>query len=335
MSHFSVVVIGENPEEQLAPYQENNMGDCPEEYMEFNDQEDEMLEEYETKSTHKVKGPDGSLYWSWDEKFRKPGTFGTGSDTHAIPSGYVEVEVPFKELYPTFEAFAEDYHGHKSRDEQKGRYGYWENPNRKWDWYELGGRWTGYFPLKPGAEGITGRPGLMTDPAKKGYADAALLKDIDIERAQREEEVEARAKFAKWRRCFESFGRPESWEEVKTRICGDGESFDSTKLDEARAFYNGQVAIVECNKEFGGHYWGCPVEDFGFLEEVYVDKRKYGALVPFAVVKDGQWYERAEMGWFAITSNETMTYEDWCVQFHKMIAELPGDTLISMYDCHI
>ena len=37
MSHFTVMVIGDNPEEQLAPYQENNMGDCPQEYLEFND----------------------------------------------------------------------------------------------------------------------------------------------------------------------------------------------------------------------------------------------------------------------------------------------------------
>lgn len=33
--HFSIIVAGDNYEEQLAPFQENNMGDCPEEYLEF------------------------------------------------------------------------------------------------------------------------------------------------------------------------------------------------------------------------------------------------------------------------------------------------------------
>ena len=33
--HFSIIVAGDNWEEQLAPFQENNMGDCPEEYLEF------------------------------------------------------------------------------------------------------------------------------------------------------------------------------------------------------------------------------------------------------------------------------------------------------------
>ena len=33
--HFTVLVVGDNLEEQLAPFQENNMGDCPAEHMEF------------------------------------------------------------------------------------------------------------------------------------------------------------------------------------------------------------------------------------------------------------------------------------------------------------
>jgi hypothetical protein len=33
--HFTVLVKGEDVEELLAPYQENNMGTCPEEFMEF------------------------------------------------------------------------------------------------------------------------------------------------------------------------------------------------------------------------------------------------------------------------------------------------------------
>lgn len=33
--HFSIIVAGDNYEEQLAPFQENNMGDCPEEYLKY------------------------------------------------------------------------------------------------------------------------------------------------------------------------------------------------------------------------------------------------------------------------------------------------------------
>ena len=51
MSHFCVLVIGNDPEKQLAPYQENNMGNCPKEYLDFNNVEDEERKNYETGTT--------------------------------------------------------------------------------------------------------------------------------------------------------------------------------------------------------------------------------------------------------------------------------------------
>lgn len=35
MSHFTVLVIGDDIRAQLAPFQENNMGDCPKEFLKF------------------------------------------------------------------------------------------------------------------------------------------------------------------------------------------------------------------------------------------------------------------------------------------------------------
>lgn len=39
--------------------------------------------------------------------------------------------------------FREDEEG--NIDMATGERGYWYNPNAKWDWYEIGGRWSGYF----------------------------------------------------------------------------------------------------------------------------------------------------------------------------------------------
>lgn len=33
MSHFTVMVFGDDAEKQLAPFQENNMGDCSEQHL--------------------------------------------------------------------------------------------------------------------------------------------------------------------------------------------------------------------------------------------------------------------------------------------------------------
>ncbi len=52
MSHFSVLVIGDDVEEQLAPYQENNRDTCPKKYMEFVDKEDELLKTYNSRLSY-------------------------------------------------------------------------------------------------------------------------------------------------------------------------------------------------------------------------------------------------------------------------------------------
>jgi hypothetical protein len=61
--------------------------------------------------------------------------------------------VPFKE--PTdFEEYAREWHGRTERM-IPNRFGYWQNPNAKWDWYEVGGRWAG-FKLNFGRRGGLG-----------------------------------------------------------------------------------------------------------------------------------------------------------------------------------
>ena len=56
--------------------------------------------------------------------------------------------------------------------------------------------------------------------------------------------------------------------------------------------------------------------------------------MPFAFVKEGQWYERGRMGWWACVSNEK-DRDEWNRQFNKMMDELPANTLLTLVDCHI
>lgn len=69
-------------------------------------------------------------------------------------------------------------------------YEYWYNPNGKWDWYQVGGRWTGSIKLKDGVEPTSdmyGEPSYCFDKNVDPYfhargehwVDSALLKDID------------------------------------------------------------------------------------------------------------------------------------------------------------
>ena len=55
-------------------------------------------------------------------------------------------------------------------------------------------------------------------------------------------------------------------------------------------------------------------------EEEYVKKAGDESFVPFAVVKDGKWYERGEMGWWAMVANEKEPTE-WNEIVRKLLDE--------------
>lgn len=54
----------------------------------------------------------------------------------------------------------------------------------------------------------------------------------------------------------------------------------------------------------------------------------------FAVVKDGKWYERGKMGWFGVVTDKK-DKDAWNEEVKQLLASLPPDTLLTMYDCHI
>ncbi len=216
MSHFVVIVIGDNIEEQLAPFQENNMGDCPKEYLEFNDITDKERESYATGTTRGVRMPDGKILSKYDERFRDPDPL--ASPRYVVPDDCEEFDCPLTEAYSTFEIYMRDYVELEPNDE--GRYGYWENPNAKWDYWVLGGRWSGYFPVRPSLPDTMFGVNMPEDPGRTSppihgimaretrergrralltrSADWALKSAVDVERMMNEAEVSARKAWSFW-----------------------------------------------------------------------------------------------------------------------------------------
>lgn len=198
MSHFTVLVIGDDPEDQLAPYSE-----------------DIRVNEYD-------RGPVG------EEELRQ----------------FVEYYESGGDAKKLYAERGEDWNGGRWRVAEDGEFHEYStyNPISKWDWYRLGGWWTGFFKLKEGAFGRLGERGIFTDDPKAGWVDQTLKRCIDFD-----------------------------------------------------------------------------------------EKYDYRT---FAVVKDGKWYERGEMGWWALVSNEK-SEEDWDREFKALLESVPDDTLLSLYDCHI
>lgn len=172
--------------------------------------------------------------------------------------------------------------------------------------------------------------GPKADP---GTADQCRLGDIDIERAREEAALRGTEAFTLWLRTFTTYGKPKSWEQIRDHVCGAGDKFRPDNIKKARELFTRQPAIKAYRSE-KNVVWGCPVEEFGFDLTAYVDQCRDAALVPYAVVKDGKWHGKGRMGWFGM-SFEEVDEKEWNRNFHKLLTDLPPDTLITMVDCHI
>ena len=389
MSHFTVMVFGKNVEEQLAPYNEQTED---KQFLSFKDEEDEYRQKYENEGTTRVVMPDGRLLLPWDETFRKPGEIGHGSNTHEVPADLEKKEVPFKETYATFDDFMKDWCGHENgRDPEKGRYGYWHNENAKWDWYQMGGRWAGYFRLKekfylppqageiigetgltigeistltmlkknsplkyaavlkkykgkveaidkvvqqfsnPSPEfqpGVRGNSGLMG--ANKHDADQARKGDIDIEYMRMEAEASAREKYQKIAAVFAEGSIPKikTWPEFLAEV-----KANTLTIDDARKAYHDQVPVQMCEAAKVFDFFE-NLDSFQVSEEEYVRVARDAAIVPFALVKDGKWFEKGEMGWWGCVGNEK-EQDHWNEEFAKLFDTISDDEIVTVVDCHI
>lgn len=190
MSHFTVLVIGDDIKEQLAPYDENI-----------------EVEKYLVADV-------------------------TENDIQQFKDYYLDKfpEKKEKDFEFLYSIHGEDWNGNryqKDPDDVWREYSTY-NPKSKWDWYQIGGRWSG------------------------------SLKVIDP-------------------------------------VTGDETTVDSAP--------KGKILNLD-------------------------------ELVPFAVLKNGEWYERGKMGWWAVVSNEKEV-DEWTKEVKELLADVHDSTQLTVVDCHI
>jgi hypothetical protein len=296
VSHFIVLVIGANSEEQLIPFNEDL-------HEVFKDTTDELLEIYNESSASAIQKTDGTWEYA-NEKERG-------------------VETRFNVMYSTFEAFCKEWKVEKPYE--NGRYGYFHNPNAKYDWYQVGGRWSGYFKAKPGTQGHLGEISWGCNPPEAGRFDIMRKGDIDFDAMTSEAQVEANKEYDLYEAAVAGLKIPKNWQEFH-------ENFDD--IDDARTAY----AALPYNKALRDaklNPWaGDNVKIYGVGRDTYVKRAGYNTFVPYAVLKDGEWVAKGEMGWFGM-SNEIVDQDVWYERIAEMLLALPDDTIITAVDCHI
>lgn len=342
MSHFALVVVGENIESQLAPFQENNTGDCPSEFLAFIDVTEEEQKTWRAATREMVQLADGRLespekYWrvldcppsvqtcksyELQEFLREMGHTRWSASTREgvrtvsvpyLPKGGAYVQAPVWSLEPFDEWMQKQGY---EKDAKTGRYGYWENPNRQWDYWRIGGRWSGFFRLKAGTAG------------KEQRASSALKDEIDFEHDRDEAARNAGERYDATVALLAAHGapvlNPEEFQERYPEADYAAQPFIEAFIKHPLL---GQFAawpkdMVEAVQAEGGR-------------EAYVANSRMEVGAPYAFLMDGVWYSAGTCHWSASGPVTTSSQAGWAQGYYDMLDTLPGNTRLTLVDCHI
>lgn len=298
MSHFAVMVIGDAIDEQLERYSENN-----------------KVEEYSRGEV-------------------------TEGDKQRMLDYYKENKgLNYKSFEGCYLVHGREWNGNNWRKDEDGVWREYStyNPDSKWDRYSVGGRWSGAFitHLKPEAKDILSERNYGKCYDGNAGIDSIEKKYIDFDAIRKKEEDRAREKYRSICACFPDNTIPKiehTFEEVKKMFEKDGD----VDIDKARDFYNAQESIILWNKAREKMRTGFfdSLENYQISEEEYVKRAGDNAFVPFAVVKDYEWYEKGNMGWWGISTNDKEETE-WQDIVKKLLDETDDDEMITIVDCHI
>lgn len=281
MSHFTVMVVTDKPEDleaALQPFHEYECTGIKDEYVIWVDETEEKLKEYKEDTIPMVCRNGEVLFSKYSDQAKKfwrreePYAF-TSKDKFELPEGFTLEDVPANKVYPTVKEYMIEWCGYEEDNFVGDTIGRLTNPNAKWDWYQIGGRWSNKLATKSGGN---------TDQCKVG--------DISLQKMKMQRKAE---RIANWSQFSL---RPEK----------------------------------EQNDKFIREYLHNIKE--GMTEKEYISTDE--GFSTFAVVKDGEWYQRGDMGWWGCVSEEK-DQNDWNEEFAKLFESLPEDKYVTIVDCHI
>lgn len=240
-----------------------------------------------------------------------------------IPDGYAKVDVLISKIM-AFRDFIEYYYGvniileHDEpdlKDDNKQKWGWGRvdnkgevielirrtNPNSKWDWYQVGGRYSGLLKLKPTAtSGEHGEKSWINDDMviPDNYVDSAKVKDVDF--SVDEEQYNDALRF--WEMFVEGSEPSNSKEEEMLRF----------------VFYKPEYYINR-----------------------YKNKEQYAlitaSMTTYAVITpDGEWHSKGEMGYWACSSESDEESLLWDKSYMERFVDTSDpEWTLTIVDCHI
>lgn len=216
------------------------------------------------------------------------------------------------------------------------------NPDSKWDWYQVGGRWRGALPIKPESDGagvLGSRSWASPETEEPLTADQALIKDIDFAGARQKAVDHANARWEIVELIVAEHGAPKTIKEVAQAHGKDWEGkITQDERQPIREAYWAQPAIVAA-KERGlldGFFASWDESFGGHTRETYVESARLNAVCSYAFLSEETgWIAPGEMGWFGMSTDDRDGRLAYARKIESVLDALPEDAVVSIVDCHI
>jgi hypothetical protein len=214
------------------------------------------------------------------------------------------------------------------------------NPQGKWDWWAIGGRWSGQLLAtsehEPNdvipATNVIGWNAPKRDDWE-GRIDGGRVRYVDLER-MRSEAVESGLRLH--RQYHELRARHgEGYREWSSFLADvEAEKLDITT---ARELYRNQPFKMALNNTEEFRFWFADLDvEMSVSEEDYAAEKRRGAVTCYSTLtKEGVWMEPGQMGWFGMSSDTRESREAYDVEVNSYLSSLDPDDIIVVIDCHI
>jgi len=189
-------------------------------------------------------------------------------------------------------------------NEEKQGYGYYNNPNGFWDWYQVGGRWVGFFAVKEGTDrkkAVMGDPSMLmqfSEEEAKGLrdkADVLTVGDIDFDKM---EEIQKEYASKNW---------DEMWEMINDHR--------SDKTDE----------------EVEQRFREIMNSTEGETKEEYVERSK--GISVASIVMAGEWFDHEKDGYYRCAS-DGLKGGMIAKELTMLLKNMQPETPLMLVDCH-
>lgn len=303
MSHFSVVVCIEDPErltEVMAPYDENREVAPYEDY-----EEGEPAAYWAVTSLREHEGlnpDDATLTWAQVAEAYNRRYGGDESPLVATGDGLRAYTISTR------------------------------NPDAKWDYWRIGGRWGGYFPYHADAAKAVMQPASGWDSPgfKPLHCDGGPKSALNLDALRAEKGEEARKTWAEFRALTDGTPEAKSWAQFVADV-----KAERLTIDEARTLYHDQPR-VRAIKDSDFRWADDPIATFGQPEDRYVAIEVARAVPGYATVTlDGKWMAPGRMGWFGVSTDEQSERIGYWEVANAYIESVPDSAYLIALDCHI